>query len=205
MKNFIKKSMGSRDEKISIIFSLNWQCKKIRKIVFHPAVPVLKYHQKSSNSCCFSSLASDFHSIGENRAATALSNHIKEYLKLQIWIFRNKIDSADDMSKNKFLHKGEQRLRYNMKRQKKRMLLICKKYEWKCYFGVVNGLTTKCESCYQYSRLMDIWIQLRTSIFSDKRTDVFNMLSFRWWRTSCKKINSISPWSPSAKTSPKVV
>ena len=83
-ENLYQKSMGSRDEKISIIFSLNWKCKNIRKIVFHPAVPVLKYHQKSSNSCYFSSLASDFHSIGEDRAATALSNHIKEYLKLQI-------------------------------------------------------------------------------------------------------------------------
>ena len=29
-----------------------------RKLWFHPAAPVIKYHQKASNSCCLSSLES---------------------------------------------------------------------------------------------------------------------------------------------------
>ena len=28
-----------------------------RKLQFHPAAPVIKYHQKTSNICCLSSLA----------------------------------------------------------------------------------------------------------------------------------------------------
>ena len=50
--------------------------KNYRKIGFHPISPVLKYHQESYNSCCLSSLKSAFHSIGENRAVTALSSCI---------------------------------------------------------------------------------------------------------------------------------
>ena len=49
-----------------------------RKVQFHLAAPVMKYHQKTSNSCCLSSLASDFRRIGYNRAVTALVNRIQE-------------------------------------------------------------------------------------------------------------------------------
>ena len=69
------------------------------ELVFHPEAPVLKYHQNSSNSCCLSSLASAFHSIGEYRAATALENRIEYSLTLQTDIFRNKIDFANDILK----------------------------------------------------------------------------------------------------------
>ena len=37
--------------------------KTTRKVQFHPAAPVIKYHQKTYNSCCLSSLASAFHCI----------------------------------------------------------------------------------------------------------------------------------------------
>ena len=40
--------------------------------------PLIKYHQKRSNSCCLSSLASDFHCIGDIRDVTALVNQIEE-------------------------------------------------------------------------------------------------------------------------------
>ena len=48
-----------------------------RKLQFHPAAPVIKYHQKTSNSCCLSSLESDFHCISDNRAITDLVNSIE--------------------------------------------------------------------------------------------------------------------------------
>ena len=86
------------------------------KIVFHPASPVLKYHQNASHSCCLSGLSSNFHSIDEDRSETALANCIEEYLTLQTDIFSNTIDFASDIMKNKLRHKGEQCLRYNIKR-----------------------------------------------------------------------------------------
>ena len=48
-----------------------------RKVQFHPAAPVMKYHQKKSNTCYLSSLASSFHCINANRAVPALVNSIE--------------------------------------------------------------------------------------------------------------------------------
>ena len=47
-----------------------------RKSQFHPAAPVIKYHQNSSNGCCFSSLASAFNYIDDNRDVSALVRSI---------------------------------------------------------------------------------------------------------------------------------
>ena len=44
---------------------------------FQNDAPILKYCQKSLNSCCFSSLASAFASINNNNAANAISLRIK--------------------------------------------------------------------------------------------------------------------------------
>ena len=51
--------------------------KMTKKVHFFTEVPLVIYHQKSSNSCCFCSLVSDFHCIGDNRAVTALVNLIE--------------------------------------------------------------------------------------------------------------------------------
>ena len=48
-----------------------------RKVQFHPAAPVIKYHQKTSNSCYLSSLASAFHCINKNMAVPDLVNIIE--------------------------------------------------------------------------------------------------------------------------------
>ena len=48
-----------------------------RKVQFHPAALVIKYHQKIYNSCCLSSLASEFHCVGYNRDVPALVNIIE--------------------------------------------------------------------------------------------------------------------------------
>ena len=56
--------------------------KKLQKIGFHPEAPVLKYHQKYSNSCCLSNLESVFRSIADNSAANILDGCIKESLTL---------------------------------------------------------------------------------------------------------------------------
>ena len=52
--------------------------KMTRKVKFHPAALLIKYHQKIYNSCCLSSLASSFHCIGDNRSVPALVNRIEE-------------------------------------------------------------------------------------------------------------------------------
>ena len=77
---------------------------------------MLKYQQKFYSSCYLSILASDFHSIGDKKAATTLANRIKESLKLQTNRFRNIIDFDNDIMKNKLRHKVEHYQRYNMKR-----------------------------------------------------------------------------------------
>ena len=91
------------------------------EIDFHPRAPVLKYHQESSNSCCLSSLVSDFHSIGKKRlqlpSKTAFNNH----LHLSKISFTNIIEFANAMMKDKFRHKGEQNLRYNKKKWVKKV------------------------------------------------------------------------------------
>ena len=89
--------------------------KTTEKILFHPASSVLKYHQKKSNSCCLSSLASAFHSIGDDRAVTALVNHIEESWTIHTDKFRNIIHFANAIMTNRMNIKGEQRLIYNMK------------------------------------------------------------------------------------------
>ena len=48
-----------------------------RKLQFHPAAPVIKYHQKTYNSCCLNSLESYFQCIGNNRYVPELVNSIE--------------------------------------------------------------------------------------------------------------------------------
>ena len=52
--------------------------KTTRKVQFQLAVPLIKYHRKTSNSCCLSSLAPDFQYIGDNRAIPSLVNSTEE-------------------------------------------------------------------------------------------------------------------------------
>ena len=85
-----------------------------RKVQFHPAAPVIKHHKKTSNSCCFSSLASAFHCISDNRAVPALVNSIEESLTLQTNNSKNIIHFANDIMKNRRKIKGEHNLRYNL-------------------------------------------------------------------------------------------
>ena len=79
---------------------------------------MLKYHQESSSSSCLSSLASDFHIIGDNRAVNSLANFIEESLTFQKNGFRNIINFANDLMRDKLRHIGEQHPRYNMKKWK---------------------------------------------------------------------------------------
>ena len=77
-KKIIKQIIGDGDTKIYQLFAVPiGNEKKTENIVFRPAAPVLKYHQKSSNGCCLSSLSSAFHSIGDNRDVTSLVNRIE--------------------------------------------------------------------------------------------------------------------------------
>ena len=50
--------------------------KMTKTLQFHPEAPLIQYHQKSSNSCCLSSLSSYFHGIDDNRTVSALVNRI---------------------------------------------------------------------------------------------------------------------------------
>ena len=61
---------------VSIVKNGNEELQENRVL---PEAPVLKYHQRSSNSCCLSILALSFHINGYNRSATALANCIKKH------------------------------------------------------------------------------------------------------------------------------
>ena len=113
-KNFIKKFRGDDTKKYQI-FGVPVGNAKKKKIQFHPAAPVINYHQKSYNSCCLSSLSSAFHVIVNGWAVTALVNLIEESLTLQTETFRNMIHFANDIMKNRMKIKGEQNLIYNLK------------------------------------------------------------------------------------------
>ena len=108
------KFMGD-DKKISQIFGVPICNAKItRKLQFHPAAPLIKYHQKTYNSCCLISLASDFHCINNNRAVPALVSSIEYLLTLKKENCNNIIHFANDILSNRIKIKGEQNLRYNM-------------------------------------------------------------------------------------------
>ena len=60
----------------------NSKCVEIFK--FRSYAPMLKYHRKSLNSCCFSSLASAFASIRQTNSVNAISFRIEEFLKNRV-------------------------------------------------------------------------------------------------------------------------
>ena len=64
---------------------------------FQNDAPMLKYCQKSLNSYCFSSLASDFVSIEQTNNANAISLRTEESLKSEVV---NYIDFANAILKN---------------------------------------------------------------------------------------------------------
>ena len=75
---------------------------------------MIKYHQKSSNSCCLSGLESDFHYISYNRYIPALLNSIEESLTLQTENCKNIIDFDHSNMVNRRKIKVEYTLRYNL-------------------------------------------------------------------------------------------
>ena len=84
---------------------------------------MIKYCQITPNSCCFSSLASDFDSINKIKAANAKSKCIDESLTSQVG-FSNSIDFKNSVLKKLKIIKGEQKLYYKLKMFKIRVLLI---------------------------------------------------------------------------------
>ena len=58
--------------------------KCVETFKFHNDAPILKYCQKSLNSCCFSTLESDFVSIKKIKATNAISLRIKESLMSKV-------------------------------------------------------------------------------------------------------------------------
>ena len=95
-----------------------------RKVKFHLVAPVMKYHQKTYNSCCFISLESSFHCINDNRYVLYLVNSIEESLTLQTENCKNRIHFANDIMSNKRKIKSEQNLRYDLTIWSKMMILI---------------------------------------------------------------------------------
>ena len=115
IKNYQINTRGSDTKTYQLVAAPIGNTKTTEEIQFHPEAPVLKYHQKSYNSCFLSSLASAFHSIGGNRDVTSLVNCIGESFTLQTYKFRNIINFSNAIMTNSMHIKDEQHLRYNMK------------------------------------------------------------------------------------------
>ena len=109
------KFRGDDTKTFQIFGLLIGNAKITRKAQFHPAAPVIKYHQKTYNSCCLSSLASAFHCINYNRYIYSLVNSIEESLTLEKENCKNRIHFAYAIMSNRIKIKGEQNLRYNLK------------------------------------------------------------------------------------------
>ena len=58
--------------------------KCVESFKFQNDAPILKHCQKTLNSCCFSSLTSDFDSINHNDSDNSISMRIKESLKSEV-------------------------------------------------------------------------------------------------------------------------
>ena len=103
------------DTKIFQIFGLPIGNTKItRKVQFHLAAPVMKYLQKTYNSCCLISLVSSCHCINDKRDVLDLVNSIEESLTLEKGNLKNKIHFANAIMSIRRKMKGEQNLRYNL-------------------------------------------------------------------------------------------
>ena len=72
--------------------------KYVENFKFHNDTPMLKYCQKSFNSCCFSSLESAFSSIKQTKAYNYIAFRIEESLKSEVG---NRIDCANAILKTK--------------------------------------------------------------------------------------------------------
>ena len=90
--------MSQRKKQSSLMNPIS-NAKITENIVFCPELPVLEFHQNISNSCCLSSLASDFHIIENNRVLNALMNRTGEPLTIQTDKSRNRIYFDNDIMK----------------------------------------------------------------------------------------------------------
>ena len=86
---------------------------------YHNDAPMLKYLQKIFNSCCFSSLASEFVIIKQTKAANAISLRIEESLKSKMG---NRIDFANAILKKEKKFNGNQKCIINQGNIKKEIL-----------------------------------------------------------------------------------
>ena len=87
--------------------------KCVEKFKFHNDAPMLKYYQKLLNSCCFSSLSSDFVSIKKIKTANDISLRIEESLNSKV---DNRIDFANTILKNEEKNQRELKVYYSLRK-----------------------------------------------------------------------------------------
>ena len=78
--------------------------KNMEEMRFRIDAPMIKYNQSSSNSCCFSILASEFDSINQIKADNAISKFIEESFTNKVG-FSNRIDFSNALLKNQKIGK----------------------------------------------------------------------------------------------------
>ena len=118
IRNFFKNHEKEQETDSFRIFQVPiGNAKVVLSFVFHEDAPILSYRQKSLNSCCYSSLASDFASINHFKAAADISLRIKEPLKSEVG---NLIHFATDITKKNKKNKVETKVHYSLMKYKKK-------------------------------------------------------------------------------------
>ena len=78
-KSLFQINIEVQAEIIYHIFSVTiGNAKETGELEYNIQAPLVAYHHNASNSCCFSSLASEFTASGENNSARAIGIRIEE-------------------------------------------------------------------------------------------------------------------------------
>ena len=114
--DFYKKTFQSHDDSQDNNTFKSFQvtivnAKFVESFKFLNDAPILKYCQKSLNSCCFNSLVSSFADINHNNSANAISMRIEESLNSEVG---HCIDFSNDILKNNKRNIGEAKVCYKM-------------------------------------------------------------------------------------------
>ena len=86
----------------------------------------------------------------------------------------------------------DKHLHYKIKKWEKRKIWNSSWHQWKRYLDTVNGKCWKCQPCCEYSRLLNIWMQLQKGAFVDTRFIEYHMPPFSSRRNVCHVWISVS-------------
>ena len=138
--------------------------KETGEIEYDPKDPLMGYHGNYSNSCCFSSLASILTVSEENSPARDILMLIEQSLHCRYKVYKDRIAFSNAVMKEKVRKLGDKHLNNNINVDKTGQVWRSSWHQLKCYLGTVIGQCQWCQSCSEYSPILEIWLQLQMSL-----------------------------------------